>query len=70
MAYIAGSNSSHFGGALSIAEIISTLFSFKMNLDKSNSNWEDRDRFILSKGHFVLLIMQLFVRLDISLKMN
>ena len=54
MAYIAGSNSSHFGGALSIAEIISTLFSFKMNLDKSNSNWEDRDRFILSKGHACL----------------
>ena len=31
MAYEAGSNSSHFGGALSIVEIISTLFSYQMN---------------------------------------
>ncbi len=54
MAYVAGSNSSHFGGALSIAEIISTLFASKMNIDKSNPNWEDRDRFILSKGHACL----------------
>ena len=54
MAYEAGSNSSHFGGALSIVEIISTLFSYQMKIDKNNPEWEDRDRFILSKGHACL----------------
>ena len=51
MALSAGANSSHFGGALSIADIISTLFSYKMKFDYKNPKSEDRDRFILSKGH-------------------
>ena len=51
MALSAGASSSHFGGALSITEIVSTLFAYKMKIDKKNPNWEDRDRFILSKGH-------------------
>lgn len=54
MAYEAGSNSSHFGGALSIVEIVSTLFSYQMKIDKKDPEWEDRDRFILSKGHACL----------------
>ena len=54
MAFYAGASSSHFGGALSISELISYLFSFKMNIDKKNPQWEDRDRFILSKGHACL----------------
>ena len=44
MAFSAGASSSHFGGALSIVEIISILFSYKMNLKKEDPNWEDRDR--------------------------
>lgn len=54
MALYAGANSSHFGGALSIVEIISTLFSNKMNLNEKNRYSETRDRFILSKGHACL----------------
>ena len=54
MAFSAGANSSHFGGALSIADIISTLFSYKMKFEENNPKWEDRDRFILSKGHACL----------------
>ena len=54
MAFEAGSNSSHFGGALSIVEIISTLFSHQMKIDKNNPEWDGRDRFILSKGHACL----------------
>ena len=54
MAFIAGASSSHFGGALSIVEIISLLFSHKMKIDKNDPNWLDRDRFILSKGHACL----------------
>ena len=55
MAYDAGSSSAHFGGALSIVEILSILFGYKMNLKiNQDSNKELRDRFILSKGHACL----------------
>ena len=54
MALSAGADSSHFGGALSIIEIISTLFSHVMKIDKNDPKWDDRDRFILSKGHACL----------------
>jgi transketolase len=54
MAVSAGSSSAHFGGALSITEIVSTLFVHQMKIDKTNPNWEERDRFILSKGHACL----------------
>jgi len=54
MAFEAGSSSSHLGGALSIVEIVSFLFSYQMRIDRKNINWEDRDRFILSKGHACL----------------
>ena len=39
MALSAGANSSHFGGALSIADIVSTLFSYKMKFVKNNAKW-------------------------------
>ena len=54
MAYAAGSNSAHIGGALSIADILGFLFSNVINFEKKNPFWEDRDRFILSKGHACL----------------
>ncbi len=54
MALSAGADSSHFGGALSIIEIISTLFSDVMKINKDDPKWDDRDRFILSKGHACL----------------
>ena len=54
MSLIAGADSSHFGGALSIVEIISVLFSDTMKLNKKNPLCPERDRFILSKGHACL----------------
>ena len=54
MAVSAGAGSAHFGGALSITEIVSTLFAHQMKIDKKNPLWEERDRFILSKGHACL----------------
>ena len=55
MAVSAGASSAHFGGALSITEIVSTLFAYQMKIDKKNPKWEERDRFILSKGHACLV---------------
>jgi len=45
--------SGHPGGSLSAIDIIVALFFNEMKMDPKNANWEDRDRFILSKGHGV-----------------
>ena len=41
----------HPGGSLSIAELMAYLYNVEMKVDASNPKWEDRDRFVLSKGH-------------------
>ena len=41
----------HPGGSLSATDIVTALYFRVMNIDPQNPNWEDRDRFILSKGH-------------------
>ena len=43
--------SGHPGGSLSIAEIITYLYFNEMNIDPAAPVKEDRDRFVLSKGH-------------------
>ncbi len=43
--------SGHPGGSLSIADILAYLYFEEMNVDPQNPGWEDRDRFVLSKGH-------------------
>jgi transketolase len=43
--------SGHPGGSLSSADIITYLYFEEMNVDPANPKWEDRDRFVLSKGH-------------------
>ena len=41
----------HPGGSLSIADILTYLYFEKMNVDPTNPKMENRDRFVLSKGH-------------------
>lgn len=41
----------HPGGSLSIAEILAYLYNVEMKADSSNPKDENRDRFVLSKGH-------------------
>ena len=41
----------HPGGSLSAVDVIATLYFKHMNIDPANPRWEDRDRFVLSKGH-------------------
>lgn len=43
--------SSHIGSIFSIAEIIAVLYNDVLKIDPKNPKWENRDRFILSKGH-------------------
>lgn len=44
-------SSGHPGGSLSCTEIITSLYFNAMQVDPKNPQWEDRDRFVLSKGH-------------------
>lgn len=43
--------SGHPGGSLSVADILTVLYFREMNINPKEPNWEDRDRFVLSKGH-------------------
>ena len=58
--------SGHPGGSLSAADIMAALYFHVMNVDPENPKWEDRDRFVLSKGHvcpvlYSALIMRGFI---------
>ena len=43
----------HPGGSLSAADLVTYLYFREMRVDPQNPKWEDRDRFVLSKGHTV-----------------
>ena len=43
--------SGHPGGSLSAADIMTALYFDELNIDPKNPKWENRDRFVLSKGH-------------------
>ena len=54
MGVIEGTHSAkagHPGGSLSAADLFTYLYFKEMNVDPKNPRWEDRDRFVLSKGH-------------------
>ena len=54
MGVIEGTHSAkagHPGGSLSAADMFTYLYFKEMNVDPKNPKWEDRDRFVLSKGH-------------------
>ena len=41
----------HPGPSLSITDLLVALYYSELNIDPNKSDWEDRDRFVLSKGH-------------------
>lgn len=43
--------SGHPGGSLSEADILAALYFYKLRINRKKPDWEDRDRFVLSKGH-------------------
>ena len=47
----ANAGSGHPGGSLSAVELMTSVFFNHMRVDPKNPKWEDRDRFVLSKGH-------------------
>ena len=48
---IVWAGSGHVGGSLSAMDIMTVLYHKHMAIDPNKPKWEDRDRFVLSKGH-------------------
>ncbi len=48
---IYNAKSGHPGGSLSEIDILTALYFHKLKIDPKNPSWQDRDRFVLSKGH-------------------
>jgi transketolase len=46
-----GAKAGHPGGSLSAADVMTVLYFDEMNIDPKDPKKEDRDRFVLSKGH-------------------
>ncbi len=46
-----GAKAGHPGGSLSATDLFTYLYFKELNIDPKNPRWEDRDRFVLSKGH-------------------
>lgn len=48
---IHAAQSGHPGGSLSAADMMTALYFDELRLNPENPQWEERDRFVLSKGH-------------------
>ena len=51
LSMVAGAGKGHLATAYSETDILTALYYHVLNIDPVNPQWEDRDRFILSKGH-------------------
>ncbi|MCR4944005.1 MAG: transketolase [Clostridium sp.] len=54
--------SGHPGGSLSAADVMTTLFFNELNIDPQNPKDENRDRFVLSKGHAAPVLYSVLAR--------
>jgi transketolase len=60
---IGDAGSGHPGGSLSVLEIIAALYYDIMRIDPKNPRWQERDRFVLSKGHAAPALYAVFADL-------
>ncbi len=65
----------HYGGSLSIVDILVLLYNNEMNIDVNNPKMKNRDRFVLSKGHagpalYAVLADKGYIREDDLLTLN
>ena len=49
-------NASHIGTCLSMADLLSVLYTRVLRLDPARPDWPDRDRLIVSKGHSAAIL--------------
>lgn len=48
---LANRTSLHIGGDLSMTDLMTVIFEYLMRVDPERPTWDERDRFVLSKGH-------------------
>ena len=63
---IASRGFGHVGGSMSMADAMAVLYGEVMHIDPKNPRWEDRDWFVLSKGHGARSCMRRSVSRDIT----
>lgn len=56
LAYQVGNKGAHIASALSCNEIMAVLYGNVMNLNPKNPMWQERDRFLIGKGHGALAL--------------
>ena len=72
---IAEAGFGHIGGSASIADVLAVLYGGMMRIDPKNPQWEDRDWFVLSKGHsapalYAALALKGFIPMDWLMTLN
>ena len=55
----------HIGGSLSMVELLTVLYRDILNYNINNPLWDERDRFVLSKGHCVLALYAVLTELGV-----
>ncbi len=68
MTYNTGYQGAHIAGSLSLVEILTALYFNILNFDPKNPDNENRDRFILSKGHGVMTQYAIFKQIGLITK--
>ncbi len=56
------SGGAHIGGGLSAMDVLVLLYFHYMKIDPQNPGWDDRDRFVLSKGHGAVAYVPVLAR--------
>lgn len=67
---IYNAQSGHPGGSLSAVDILTCLYFHQMKIKPENPSWENRDRFILSKGHAAPVLYVILAELGYFPKEN
>ena len=53
---LAAAGSGHAAGCLGFADVMAVLYFHAMRLDPKNPDWQDRDVFVMSNGHYAPLL--------------
>ncbi len=61
----AGKGQGYIGQGLGFADLLAALYFHELKYDANNPSWEDRDRFVLSTGHYSIALWAALVELGV-----